>query len=147
MVRQPPGPDNALGQVKFMFPNPHFVFLHDTNHRELFDRSKRSFSSGCIRVRNPFELAERLLAGQGEWTREKIDTVVASGRTTRVNLNRPMRIIIAYNTARVPTEGSQVHFRPDIYKRDAKVLAALDGAFRLHTRDSNGGTPYVTETP
>ena len=141
MVRQPPGPDNALGQVKFMFPNPHFVFLHDTNHRELFDRSKRSFSSGCIRVRNPFELAERLLAGQGEWTREKIDTVVASGRTTRVNLNRPMRIIIAYNTARVPTEGSQVHFRPDIYKRDAKVLAALDGAFRLHKRDSNGGTP------
>jgi murein L,D-transpeptidase YcbB/YkuD len=139
IVRQPPGPDNALGQVKFMFPNPHFVFLHDTNHRELFRRSKRTFSSGCIRVRNPFELAEQLLAGQGEWTREKIDAVVTSGRTTRVNLNQPMRIIIAYNTARVPAEGSQVHFRPDIYQRDAKVLAALDGSFRLRERDRNSG--------
>ena len=135
IVRQPAGPNNALGQVKFLFPNPHYVFLHDTNHRELFDRTKRTFSSGCIRVRNPMDLAERLLAGQENWTRKRIEAVVASGKTTRVILKRPMRILIAYNTARVPTAGSQVYFREDIYQRDAAVLAALEGPFRLHRRD------------
>jgi murein L,D-transpeptidase YcbB/YkuD len=137
IVRQPPGPDNALGLVKFMFPNPHLVFLHDTNHRELFDRPKRTFSSGCIRLRNPFDLAERLLAGQADWTRTRIDEVIASGKTTRVVLQQPMRIIIAYNTARVPAAEEQVHFRPDIYQRDAKVLAALDGPFRMRQQDRN----------
>jgi murein L,D-transpeptidase YcbB/YkuD len=135
IVRQPAGPDNALGLVKFLFPNPHFVFLHDTNHRELFDRTKRTFSSGCIRVRNPLDLAERLLAGHDDWTRERIDKVIASGKTTRVLLKQPKRILIAYNTARVPAGAKQVHFRPDIYQRDAKVLAALDGPFRLRQRD------------
>lgn len=136
IVRQPAGPDNALGLVKFLFPNPHFVFLHDTNHRDLFDRTKRTFSSGCIRVRNPFDLAERLLADQ-DWSRARIDEVVASGKTTRVVLKQPMRILIAYNTARVPADTQQVHFRPDVYQRDAQVLAALDGPFRLHKRDRN----------
>ncbi|MGD9310949.1 MAG: L,D-transpeptidase family protein, partial [Desulfosarcina sp.] len=135
IVRQPPGPNNALGQVKFLFPNPHYVFLHDTNHRELFDLTKRTFSSGCIRVRNPLDLAERLLAGQENWTRKRIEAVVASGKTTRVILKRPMRILIAYNTAHVPTAGAQVHFREDIYQRDTAVLAALEGPFRLHRRD------------
>jgi murein L,D-transpeptidase YcbB/YkuD len=133
IVRQPPGPDNALGLVKFMFPNPHYVFLHDTNHRELFDRSNRSFSSGCVRVRNPFDLAERLLAGQDGWDRARIDQVVASGRTTRVNLDRPLRILIAYGTA--SADGERVYFKPDVYKRDARVLAALDGEFRVRQRD------------
>jgi murein L,D-transpeptidase YcbB/YkuD len=135
IVRQPPGPNNALGQVKFLFPNPHYVFLHDTNHRELFDLTKRTFSSGCIRVRNPLDLAERLLAGQENWTRKRIEAVVASGKTTRVILKRPMRILIAYNTAHVPTAGAQVYFREDIYQRDTAVLAALEGPFRLHRRD------------
>jgi len=130
IVRQPPGPDNALGLVKFLFPNSHLVYLHDTNHRELFDRSQRTFSSGCVRVHKPFDLAERLLAGQGDWNRERIDKVVASGKTTRVKLERPLRILILYSTAHV--EEGQLHFKPDIYKRDAGVLAALDGEFRLH---------------
>jgi murein L,D-transpeptidase YcbB/YkuD len=143
IVRQPPGPDNALGQIKFMFPNPHFVFLHDTNHREFFARTKRTFSSGCIRVRNPFDLAERLLAEQDDWTRARIDEVVASGKTKRVILRRPVRIFIAYNTARVPAAGSQVVFRPDIYKRDARVLAALNSPFRLHQRDKRNHRPTV----
>ncbi len=138
IVRQPADPNNALGQVKFLFPNSHFVFLHDTNHRELFNRSKRTFSSGCIRVQNPLDLAERLLSGQENWDRAQIDEVIASGETTRVNLKHPMRILIAYNTARVPSVGSQVHFRPDIYKRDSSVLAMLDGPFRLRKRDENG---------
>jgi murein L,D-transpeptidase YcbB/YkuD len=133
MVRQPPGPDNALGQVKFMFPNPHYVFLHDTNHRELFDRTGRDFSSGCVRVRNPFDLAERLLAGQDGWDRARIDQVVASGKNTRVNLDRPLRILIAYST--VTASADQVYFKPDVYQRDAQVLAALDGEFRVRERD------------
>jgi len=133
MVRQPPGPDNALGLVKFMFPNPHFVFLHDTNHRELFDRTGRTFSSGCVRLQNPFDLAERLLATQDGWDRKKIDQVIASGKTTRVNLKEPMRIIIAYGTAVV--RDGKVYFREDIYKRDAKVLDALNGKFRVRKQD------------
>ena len=138
IVRQPPGPTNALGLVKFMFPNPHFVYLHDTSARGLFDRSKRTFSSGCVRVRNPMDLAERLLAGQQGWTRDKIDAVIASGKTTRVNLERRLRILIVYNTARLPIDDDQMHFRPDIYDRDAKVLAALDGPFMVRKRDLNG---------
>ena len=116
-----------------MFPNPHFVFLHDTNHRELFDRTGRDFSSGCVRVRNPFDLAERLLAGQDGWDRARIDQVVASGKTTRVNLERPLRILIAYST--VIASADQVYFKPDVYQRDAQVLAALDGEFRVRKRD------------
>ena len=133
MVRQPPGPNNALGQVKFMFPNPHFVFLHDTNHRELFNRAQRTFSSGCIRVREPFDLAERLLQDNPGWDRARIDSVIASGRTTRVNLKEPMPIIIAYGTAVSGEDG--VGFRPDIYKRDARVLKALDAPFSVRKRD------------
>lgn len=133
IVRQPAGPDNALGLVKFMFPNPHYVFLHDTNHRELFDRTQRTFSSGCIRVHNPFDLATRLLASQDGWDRERIDRVVASEKTSTVHLKKPMRIVIGYFTAVVGTEG--VHFRNDIYKRDPAVLRALDGEFRVWKRD------------
>jgi len=139
IVRQPAGPNNALGQVKFIFPNPHFVFLHDTNHRDLFDRSTRTFSSGCIRVRNPFDLAERLLADKEGWDRQRIDAVIASGKTTRVNLNKPMRVFVVYNTARVPAEDGQVHFRVDVYDRDASVLKALNGPFRLHKREAERG--------
>ncbi len=76
---QRPGPDNALGRIKFMFPNEHAVYLHDTPSRDLFERDSRAFSSGCIRVENPFELAEQLLAARG--ARERLDAVVASGRT------------------------------------------------------------------
>lgn len=136
IVRQPPGPDNALGLVKFMFPNKHAVYLHDTNHREHFVDTKRSFSSGCVRVDKPFDFAERLLAGQGDWNRRKIDDVVASGVTTRVDLEKPIRIIIAYGTA-VARDG-QVQFREDVYNRDNKVLKALDAQFKVRARDIAG---------
>jgi len=143
IVRQPPGPDNALGLVKFMFPNKHAVYLHDTNHREHFADTKRSFSSGCVRVDNPFDLAEKLLAGQGDWNRQKIDEVVASGKTTRVNLEKPVRIIIAYGTASM--RDGQVYFREDVYDRDAKVLKALDAPFRVRAQDA-AGRAHVSDT-
>ncbi|MEO5343693.1 MAG: L,D-transpeptidase family protein [Gammaproteobacteria bacterium SHHR-1] len=136
LVRQPPGPDNALGVVKFMFPNKHHVFVHDTNHREYFARQVRTTSSGCIRLRNPLDLAERLLAGQG-WTRARIQQVIASGKTTRVNLKQPMRILIVYSTAFA--DANRVHFKQDIYNRDPRVLSALQGPFRFHQRDLKSG--------
>ncbi len=132
VVRQPPGPRNALGVVKFLFPNPHMVYLHDTNHRELFDRTTRTFSSGCIRIRKPLDFAARVLADQG-WTRERIDKVVASGKTTSVRLERPIRIVLAYHTAVV--RGGDLHFREDVYERDPKLLKALDGPFRVREKD------------
>lgn len=133
IVRQPPGENNALGLVKFMFPNKHAVYLHDTNHRELFDRTQRTFSSGCVRVNNPFDLAERLLAGQDDWDRKKIDEVVASKKTTRVNLAKPLRIIIAYAT--VIADEDMVYFRKDVYARDPAVLKGLNGKFSIRKQD------------
>lgn len=133
LVRQPPGPSNVLGQVKFMFPNPHFVFLHDTNRRDLFDRSRRTFSSGCIRVNKPFDLAERLLRHEEGWEMNDIDRVVQSGDTTRVRLSKPMRIVIGYTTA--TARDGAVLFREDIYQRDPDVLSALDKEFRLRKQD------------
>jgi murein L,D-transpeptidase YcbB/YkuD len=134
-VVQEPGDKNALGRVKFMFPNKYSVFLHDTNHRELFAKQVRTTSSGCIRLKSPFDLAERLLAGQG-WNRARIDKVLASGKTTRVNLEKPMRILIFYSTAFADEVG--VHFKDDIYKRDPRVLAQLNGPFRFHLQDTGG---------
>jgi murein L,D-transpeptidase YcbB/YkuD len=112
--------------------------LHDTNHREFFDRTGRAFSSGCVRVQNPFDLAERLLAGQDSWDRGEIDAVVRSGKNTRVILDRPMRIIIAYLTAR--SDGQRVFFNSDVYNRDEAVLSALDGDFRVRKQDRKSGS-------
>ena len=123
MIRQLPGPENALGRVKFMYPNPYHVYMHDTPARDLFERSARSFSSGCIRLEKPFELASRLLAGT-EWDDAAIDQALASGRTRVVNLARPITVLTLYGTA-VP-EAGQIVFAPDIYERDARLLRALD---------------------
>jgi murein L,D-transpeptidase YcbB/YkuD len=118
---QRPGPDNALGRIKFMFPNEHSVYLHDTPSRDLFDRDSRAFSSGCIRVENPFELAEQLL---GERGRERLDALVASGRTRTVFLEKPMPIMLLYWTVE-PDATGKVTFLPDVYDRDPAVVAAL----------------------
>jgi len=123
---QRPGPDNALGRIKFMFPNEHAIYLHDTPSRDLFDRDSRAFSSGCIRVENPFELAEQLLGSRG---RERLDALVASGRTETVFLEKPMPIMLLYWTAE-PDETGRVSFLPDVYSRDAAVIAALAEPFR-----------------
>ncbi len=133
IVRQPPGWSNALGKVKFMFPNKHSVFLHDTNHRDYFARQTRTTSSGCIRLNNPFEFAELLLERQDGWNRERIDQLLATNRTTRVNLDKPLPILIQYST--VSATEYEVKFRADIYNRDNKLLAALNKSFELHLPD------------
>ena len=129
MIRQEPGPDNALGRVKFMFPNKYMVYLHDTPSKGLFARSERAFSHGCIRTQNPFELAELLLADQG-WDRGKIDQVLASLETTRVDLETPIPVMILYWTAEADTEGV-LHFRKDLYGRDAAIIEGLDTPFEV----------------
>ncbi len=129
-LRQPPGERNALGRVKFMFPNPHFVYLHDTPGKHLFDRSERAFSHGCIRLENPLELAEILL----DWKPEKIDSVLAAAKTRTVNLSRPIPVFLLYLTA--VAEGDDVLFRNDVYSRDAAVLKALDRPFPYKTIES-----------
>ena len=124
-LRQAPGPANALGQVKIMFPNPHNVYLHDTSERSLFDADQRAFSSGCIRVKDPLDLAAWLLEGTPDWDRTHIDAAVASGAETRVDLLTPVPVYVAYFTA-IDDSCGGVRYLPDIYGRDVAVLAALD---------------------
>lgn len=128
-VVQRPGPQNALGLVKFIFPNSYSVYMHDTPARTLFARTERTFSHGCIRTENPLDLAELLLADQPEWTRAAIDRTIEGGKTTTVHLTEPLRVFILYWTAE-PTEDGGVRFYEDAYDRDPAVLAALDAPFR-----------------
>ncbi len=128
MIRQEPGPDNSLGRVKFMFPNPYHVYMHDTPARSLFARVARGFSSGCIRIERPFELVEILLAGT-QWDQAAIEQVLASGRTRVVNLPQPVTVLTLYGTA-VP-EAGRIHFAPDVYQRDARLLQALEVPFEF----------------
>lgn len=131
-LRQDPGPANALGRVKFMFPNKYLVYLHDTPSRELFDESARAFSSGCIRIERPFELADLLLADR-KWNSDSTARVLATGRTRTVNLSRPVPVLLLYWTAWVDDQG-HVNFRPDIYGRDTRLARALDEPFRFRRR-------------
>ena len=126
-LRQRPGTNNALGRVKFMFPNPHNVYLHDSPAHNLFGRNVRAFSHGCIRLSRPLELAEQVLrvGGVKGWTKERINDVVASTKTTVVNLREPLPVHITYLTAWV--DDGVANFRQDIYGHDAKLLAALEG--------------------
>jgi len=137
-VRQNPGPLNALGQIKFIFPNKHAVYLHDTPSRHNFSRANRTFSSGCIRVQNPFDLATLLLDDQPEWTRERLDEVLESGKRTTVRLKEPLPVFLLYWTAYVDFQGV-VQFRSDVYQRDPAVRAALDAPSTIH-RHHTGGT-------
>ena len=124
-LRQEPGATNALGNVKFMFPNRHNVYLHDTPGQQLFDRAARDFSSGCIRVERALELAAHLLRDDPSWTRERIQRVVQGGREQAVTLPQPYMVHIQYWTAWVEPDG-EVHFREDLYQRDGRVREALE---------------------
>ncbi|MCH8504676.1 MAG: L,D-transpeptidase family protein [Ectothiorhodospiraceae bacterium] len=122
--RQRPGPLNALGTVKFMFPNQYAVYLHDTPSRDLFQRADRAFSSGCIRVERPMDLTEYLLADSARWSPMAIRTALDSRREQTITLPRAMPVYLQYLTAWVDKEGV-VHLRNDLYNRDSRVADAL----------------------
>ena len=123
-LRQRPGPGNALGLVKLVFPNPYNVFLHDTPGRGLFARARRDFSHGCIRVESPATLAEFALSREAGWDATAIRAALGDERTQAVNLTRPVPVFVLYFTASVDSAGV-VHFRRDIYRRDPALAAAL----------------------
>jgi len=128
-LRQPPGADNALGRVKFIFPNEYSIFLHDTPSQELFSADLRTFSSGCIRVANALDLARVLLEGQKTrpdgWTGDRIATTVAAGQPQTVFLDDPLPVLIVYWTASIGA-GGDLRFARDVYGLDPPVLRALD---------------------
>jgi murein L,D-transpeptidase YcbB/YkuD len=123
--RQDPGPHNSLGRIKFMFPNKFDVYLHDTPERGLFSRAVRDFSSGCIRVERPLELAEYVLRDNPEWTRAKILAAIEEQETRVVKLRNPLGVHLLYWTAWLADDG-RVQFRKDIYLRDAALYRALE---------------------
>jgi len=120
-LRQMPGEDNALGLVKFMFPNTYNVYLHSTPAHRLFKESVRAFSHGCIRVSDPLALATYVMRDEpGGWTREKIDATMSGSTTVRVNLEHPIRVLILYGTA-LATEAGPILFFDDLYGLDRKL--------------------------
>ena len=120
IVRQKPGKNNSLGLVKFMFPNSHAIYLHDTPQKELFNETSRTFSSGCVRVKNPQFLAKYLLKNQKEWTSESIKKAMNSGNEQRVDIQQPMPVYLVYLTSFVDKQG-KLNFRKDVYNRDKKL--------------------------
>jgi L,D-transpeptidase YcbB len=124
-LRQDPGPWNALGRIKFVFPNKYSIYMHDTPAHDLFSRTKRDFSHGCIRLSNPLALAIFALEDQEKgWTREKIESAFDSGKRMTINLSPPVPIHITYQTTWVDKDG-QIHFNRDIYSRDERLFKAL----------------------
>ena len=124
-VRQRPGPDNALGLVKFVFPNDENVYMHGTPAMQLFSRSRRDFSHGCVRLEDPVALAEWALNDQPEWTRDRILAAMQGSAPLRVNLQQPIQVILFYITAVVMPDDGTVRFAEDIYGHDAKLETAL----------------------
>jgi len=124
--RQDPGPQNALGRIKFMFPNQFDVYLHDTPSRELFAKARRDFSSGCIRIEKPVELAEYLLRNHPDWPLEKIRLALTGDESIEktIQLPEPVNIHIQYWTVWVNTD-DLIHFSPDIYDRDKAIDEAM----------------------
>jgi murein L,D-transpeptidase YcbB/YkuD len=122
-----------MGLIKIMFPNKHLVFIHDTPSKSLFERADRTFSSGCIRTKKPFELAQILLDDPDKWNAESFKQAINSGRTQTVMLPKPVPILLFYWTAAVESDGT-VRFKKDPYKRDAEVLQGLNGNFKFRKR-------------
>jgi murein L,D-transpeptidase YcbB/YkuD len=119
-IRQLPGSENSLGKVKFLFPNSFNIYFHDTNAKSLFEKDKRAFSHGCIRLAEPEKMAQYLLRDQPEWTPEKIEEAMDSGQEKYVKLKSPVPVIITYYTAWVDDNG-QLNFRDDIYSHDENL--------------------------
>jgi murein L,D-transpeptidase YcbB/YkuD len=137
IFRQEPGPHNALGRMKFILPNKHFIYLHDTPSQTLFQAKNRAFSSGCIRVEKDIELAEILLDDPDKWNRQRILELLDTKETRKVYLPKPKPIIILYLTVRFD-ENDNIIFKDDIYGRDQAVLDGLNEEFAIwQTRTIN----------
>ena len=140
--RQPPGPSNALGKIKFVMQNSHAIYLHDTNNRGLFDAKARFLSHGCIRTEHILDLASELLSDDGGlYDRAKIDEVLASGKTVQANFVKPVPVYIVYFSTAALTDGSLYQY-DDLYRRDGRVLAALND----HDGARAPGAPAATKT-
>lgn len=127
-IRQIPGEKNALGHIKFMFPNEYSVYLHGTPAKALFARSRRDFSHGCIRVEKPEELALWVLRGKKEWDLEHIQAAENGSKTLQVNLDRPIPVLVVYGTA-VVIQNGEVRFFDDIYGHDKSLEELLDAGY------------------
>ncbi len=126
-LRQAPSRRNALGLVKFMFPNPYNIYLHDTPSKSLFNREKRDFSHGCIRLQQPFDFAYALLAPQTDDPVGLFQAALQSGKNTRIELTPHVPVHLVYRTAIMPASG-HAQYRRDVYGRDARIFAALQAA-------------------
>jgi len=123
--RQPPGPTNALGQIKFVMPNSKAIYLHDTNARSRFNDATRALSHGCVRTEHILDLATELLGDDGgEWTPDKIDAALESKKSVQANFVKPVPVYIVYFSAAALNDGRIVDYK-DLYGRDAKAMAAL----------------------
>ena len=120
IIRQVPGPWNALGGVKFVFPNGYDIYLHDTPSKLLFNESTRTFSHGCIRISEPKKLAMFLLADQEQWTAESIESAMSSRIEKFVPLKKPIPVYVVYLTAFVDADGL-LNFSKDVYGRDVQL--------------------------
>lgn len=120
---QQPSENNSLGQIKFMFPNKYSIYLHDTPAKSLFQQDQRAFSHGCVRVEDPFTLAEKILTTTDNWSRSEIDNAIAAKETKKVNLSKPLDVLLMYWTVAGNDGGLQ--FYTDVYNRDAALLKEL----------------------
>ena len=125
-IRQSPGKRNSLGRIKFIFPNVYNVYLHDTPARNLFNRNQRAYSHGCIRIEDPFGLAELLLS-DAKWSKDDLNYYIQKNRWKTIKLEDPIPIHITYMTVWSDRQGI-VHFRPDIYKQDSQIVSNLYNA-------------------
>ena len=134
LIRQKPGGSNSLGLVKFMFPNSHSVYIHDTPSKSLFEKEDRALSHGCIRLQNPAKFAQLLLKDNPTWTPEKIDQAMHQDKEQIVNLPRKIPVVLVYLTFWADSTGKP-HFRADIYGRDEELLKRLKNQSGLKERD------------
>ena len=144
LLRQDPGPGNSLGRIKFMFTNPHDIYLHDTTTKKLFQRFPRAFSHGCIRVKDPIDLAAYLLQDTPMGSEEAIKSAINKGKTRSINLPSPIPINIVYVTAWIDSEGT-AQFRPNIYNRKISEEEEIIADTTAPSKTPSAGT--VPEQP
>ena len=127
IVRQKPGKNNALGKVKFLFPNSYNIYLHDTPSKSLFGQTDRAFSHGCIRLSDPTRLAYYFLDGYKGWNKAKIDETMSGTKETSVAIDTEVPVLIAYLTAFVDPQTGSMNFRKDVYGHDKKMASRMFG--------------------